>query len=256
MGEHTKISWCDHTWNPWMGCIKVSRGCDHCYAETLITGRMGKPDLWGPAKRAMRQRTSPANWRKPLAWNRNAGDLRSRGVSGEAGVRLVFSGSLCDVFEDHPDANAARLDHWQLIRETPRLNWQLLTKRPENFMSMLPTDWGDGYPNVWLGVSVENMDVEWRVKILRETPARVRFLSYEPALGPLDDLDLDGIDWVIYGGESGPGFRPDDDQWARTMRSMCRGAGNAFFFKQTSAMRSGERPILDGRTYHEFPAAA
>jgi protein gp37 len=165
----------------------------------------------------------------------------------------VFCSSMSDVFEDHPDANPLRPKLWELIRACPELDFQLLTKRPQNIRRFLPGDWGLGWPNVWLGTSIENMDVAHRADILRQIPATVRFISYEPALGPLDELDLKGIDWVIYGGESGSGFRPADPQWARDMRDKCALEGVTFFHKQISAFRSGQGEELDGVLHHDFP---
>jgi protein gp37 len=203
------IAWTDNTFNPVMGCTKVSPGCKHCYAETLTTNRMGL-HLWGD--RAARQVTSAANWRKPLTWNAQA---------EREGRRLkTFCGSLCDVFEDHPTVAAVRPRLWDLIRRTPHLDWQLLTKRANNIAPSLPPDWGDGYPNVWLGVSIESNEYISRADALRAIPAVVRFVSYEPALGPLVNLNLTGIDWLIYGGESGPKFRAHDLTWPREMRDI------------------------------------
>lgn len=243
MGERTGISWTDHTFNPWMGCFKVSAGCKICYAETL-TKRWGA-ELWGPPEHTTRRVTAPAYWRKPHIWNREAQrDFRSH---------RVFCGSLCDVFEDHPTANEVRPLLFELIRATWCLDWQLLTKRPENIERFLPDDWGRGWPNVWLGTSIEDMRVADRAHVLRSIPAVVRFISYEPALGPLDDLGLTGIDWVIYGGESGPGHRPHDLQWARSMRDRCRDLGVAFFYKQGSGPRPGMYASLDGEVGQAFP---
>jgi len=239
----TKIAWTHYTFNPWMGCTKVSPGCAHCYAETLVKGKMGLPGLWGP--RGTRMLTGIANWAKPWRWNRNA----------QAGDPLhrVFVGSLCDWAEDNPVANEARPRLWRLIRETPALTWQLLTKRPENIAKWLPADWGDGWPNVWLGTSIENNDYVWRARELAKIPAVVRFISYEPALGPLDQLDLLGIDWLIYGGESGPGYRGHEIEWPRTMRDRCAAAGVAFFYKQSPAIRTEMGTTLDGETIKQYP---
>lgn len=255
MAENSLIAWTRNTFNPWMGCMKVSDGCKNCYAETLITGRMGKPNLWGPAKTSERQVTSDTNWRKPLLWNRQA--------AAERKAMRVFCASLADVFEDHPTANATRPRLWQLVRDTPFLHWQILTKRPERIRANLPDDWGFGYPNVWLGTSVEDMRVAHRADILRSIPAVVRFISYEPALGPLDELDLDRIDWMLYGGESGPGFRGHDLAWPRAMRAKCEesqksGAdseyrGTAFFYKQSAAPRTEMGIELDGQIVRHYP---
>lgn len=264
MAENSLIAWTRNTFNPWMGCMKVSAGCANCYAETLIKGRMGKPGLWGPAATSERQVTTAAYWRRPIAWNKEA--------QKEGKAMRVFCASLADVFEDHPTANATRPRLFELILATPFLHWQILTKRPERIVDNLPPDWGDGYPNVWLGTSVEDMRVAHRADILRRIPASVRFISYEPALGPIHDIDLRGIDWLIYGGESGPGFREHDITWARAIRAECEQSqflygkipyhevgnpgeyrGTQFFFKQSSGARSGMGTTLDGRTWHQYP---
>ncbi|HEY7195543.1 MAG TPA: DUF5131 family protein [Gemmatimonadales bacterium] len=247
MAEGSAIAWTHNTFNPWIGCVKVSDGCKHCYAETLVTGRMGRPGLWGPASAGKkRARTSASNWKKPLAWNRAA-------QKAGAATR-VFCASLADVFEEHPDLEAVRPELWALIRATPYLWWQLLTKRPENLARMLPSDWGKGYPNVWLGTSIEDMRVAHRTRPLIDVPATVRFISYEPAIGPLDDLDLLGIDWVIYGGESGPGYRPEDKAWARSMKQKCDARKIAFFHKQSAALRTEMGITLDGKLVRDYPA--
>jgi protein gp37 len=141
-----------------------------------------------------------------------------------------------------------------LIRECTHLDWQLLTKRPQRIVDNLPADWGpEGWPHVWLGTSVEDMRVADRVDHLRDIPAVVRFISYEPALGPLDDLDISGIDWIIYGGESGPGYRKEDKNWARVMHAKCSANGTAFFHKQSSGYRTELGIELDGKIVREYP---
>lgn len=242
MADSSIIAWTDATFNPWLGCTKVSQGCKHCYAETLVKNRMGK-ELWGP--NSNRQVTSRRYWQKPLRWNDEAERNQQR--------MRVFSGSLCDVFEDHPAANATRPNLWRVIRNTPWLDWQLLTKRPERIAECLPRDWGEGYPNVWLGTSIEDNRVARRGDSLRAVPAHIRFVSYEPALGPLDQLDLAGIDWVIYGGESGPDYRPHDVQWARDIRTRCDAAGVAFFYKQSAAPRTEMGIEMDGEIVRAWP---
>lgn len=241
--EKSIIAWTHNTFNHVMGCTKVSPGCAHCYAETLTKNRMGL-SLWGP--RGRRQVTSPANWRKPVKWNRDA---------AKAGERMrVFCASLCDVFEEHPVLDDIRPNLWRLIRSTPWLDWQLLTKRPERIADNLPADWGPGgWPNVWLGTSIENNDYVWRADHLCKLPAVVRFVSYEPALGPIDTIDLGGIDWVIIGGESGPGFRPMDLQWGRDIIARCRAEGVAPFWKQSPGYRTELGTTLDGETIKEYP---
>lgn len=241
----TTISWTDYTFNPWMGCSKVSEGCRNCYAEKLTTGRMGL-DVWGAD--AQRQVTK-APWKNAEKWDRMARD------SGES-IR-VFCASLCDVFEDHPTANENRHRVWDLIRRCDALDWQMLTKRPERIAECLPDDWGDGWPHVWLGTTIEDQRVAHRRDVLASVPAAIRFVSYEPAIGPLK-LDLSGIDWVIYGGESGPGFRPEGTPeepklWAKAMRDDCAAAGVAYFHKQSAGWKTGMGEELEGKICHAFP---
>lgn len=245
MAENSLIAWTRNTFNPWMGCMKVSAGCKNCYAETLLKGRMNKPGLWGPPEHTRRDVTSDANWRKPLAWNREA--------MKEGKAMRVFCASLADVFENHPTANETRPRLFDLIRSTQFLHWQILTKRPERIADNLPPDWGEGYANVWLGTSIEDMRVAHRADILREIPASVRFISYEPALGPLDDLNLFGLDWILYGGESGPGYRQHDLAWPRAMKQKCEDAGVAFFYKQSAAPRTEMGIKLDGQIVRHYP---
>jgi protein gp37 len=233
MADTTLISWTDSTFNPWMGCAKCSPGCENCYAERLVSGRMGLKGLWGASARRVKTKT----WHNPVKWNATTNGKPHR----------VFCGSLMDIFEDHPALSEWRSQLFDLICATPQLTWQLLTKRPENIRSMLPYDWHDGpYRNVWLGTTIESIDQSARVRQLAFVPAQKRFVSYEPALGPLTGLDLAGIDWVIYGGESGPGRRPDRIEWARELRDMCRAAKIPFFYKQASAPRPGQQHLLDG----------
>lgn len=263
MGNQTKIAWCDMTFNPWIGCEKVSPGCAHCYAEAMNSRFKG--GNWG--KGAPRRRTSEANWRLPLRWN----DKASR-----RGERLkVFCASMADWLDDAVpiDWLADLLD---LIRQTPFLDWLLLTKRPENWRKQMQEalaeiaecDWPDdeeselyrwlyqwvgvkdsvlGFvskppENVWIGVTMEDqLRADLRLPALLDIPAVVRFVSAEPLLGPLDlsvcydgfiERIHPGIDWVICGGESGPGCRPMKTAWASSLRRDCRNAGVPFFMKQ------------------------
>lgn len=142
---------------------------------------------------------------------------------------------------------------WQTIRDSKHLWFQMLTKRPENIARFLPSDWGQGYENVWIGTTIEDNRVAYRGDFLRAIPAVVRFVSYEPAIGPLDQLDLTDIDWVIYGGESGPKRREEDKQWARDMRDRCFAGGVAFFHKQSAGIRTEMGIELDGKIIREFP---
>jgi protein gp37 len=166
---------------------------------------------------------------------------------------LTFLGSLMDWAEGRDDRDEPRKRMWQTVRECEHLHFQMLTKRRENILRYLPDDWGDGYPNVWIGTTIEDNRVASRANYLREVPAVVRFVSYEPAIGPLDQLNLDGIDWVIYGGESGPGHRAEDKQWARDMRSRCVERDIAFFHKQSAGYRTELGIELDGEIVREFP---
>ncbi len=221
MAYDTGIEWCHHTFNPWWGCTKVSQGCKHCYAETMAA-RFGQ-DIWGPGRQ--RRTFAEKHWREPLKWN---------ALDQAAGMRArVFCASMADVFEDNYELNDERTRLWQIIEETPQLDWLLLTKRPHLIAEMIPKDWlTDPRENVWYGTSIESPEVYARLDMLRQTPAVVRFVSAEPLLAPLPELDLTGIDWVIAGGESGPGARPLDEAWVRAIRDQCRAADVAFFMKQ------------------------
>lgn len=237
MGETTAIAWTDATFNPWWGCQRVSPGCEHCYAESF-SKRVGL-SVWGPT--TDRRFFGEKHWREPLKWDRQARDSGQR--------RRVFCASMADVFEDRRDLDEWRSKLWSLIASTPGLDWLLLTKRPENLADMVP--WNSaGSPrlaawhNVWLGVTAENQDyANDRIPILLETPAAVHFVSYEPALGPVDFMrwmpslgsaaaGRDSIDWLICGGESGPGARPFEVAWARDVLDQCRRNGVACFIKQ------------------------
>lgn len=286
------------TFNPWLGCQKVSPGCEHCYAERFDARKLRSDEThWGP--KAPRLFQSDEYWRQPLRWNRRAQHL---------GVRLkVFCASMADVFEDRRDLDPWRARLWALIRETPHLDWLLLTKRPENFCRMLPRNIVDNvdrpaFGNVWLGVTAEDQQrADERIPLLLATPTVVHFVSYEPALGPANfrpylitgasaaqcqcghghgftacpnyggvaptchNCDCPGfrrvrgtanVDWIIAGGESGPGARPMDLDWARAVRDQCRDAGAPFFLKQLGGValkRGGELALLDGQRHMEFP---
>ena len=225
--ENSKIEWTDHTFNPWIGCQHVSPGCDHCYAETQNAFRKWNGGTWGP--HAPRKRTSEENWKNPVKWNAEA-----RAFKREHGRRMrVFCASLANVF-DNQAPSEWRTDLLALIRECRRLDWLMLTKRPQNIAKMLPKDWGAGYRNVWLGVTAENQtyfDSRWG--ILQRIPALVKFISYEPALGRLR-LPKHGPypDWLISGGESGGGARPVNPKWVRDIIADCRRRGVTPFHKQ------------------------
>jgi protein gp37 len=252
MAENSKIEWCDHTFNPWVGCTKISPACDHCYAETWAR-RTGHPELWDGERRRTK------TWGDPVKWSKQAvGTLPGRSVEGRR--PRVFCASLADVF-DNQVPTRWRDDLWFLIHGTPELDWLLLTKRPQNIRKMLPDprtgiqEWGSGWPNVWLGTTCGDQgeyDRNW--PHLRDIPAAIRFISHEPALGCLWDFDTtagSAPDWVIVGGESGPKARMMDVEWARTTQRNCRTLGIAFFMKQMT----GKAPIPEDLMVREFPRA-
>ena len=261
MGRDSKISWTDSTWNPWIGCHKVSPGCKNCYAETLVENRMGR-------KFSEIRRASPATFNAPLRWNSILGDYET------GDMHYVFTCSISDFFIE--EADAWRDEAWDIIRRTPHLTYQILTKRPERIAEHLPkmcfscgvsdtihaeamvhSHGFQGWPwsNVWLGTSIETQQfAEKRIPILTCVPAKVHFLSCEPLLGRIDfymdenhweeEKMLKHIQWVIAGGESGPDFRKMDLDWARSIRDQCKAASVPFFFKQGNGLRS-ETPCGD-----------
>lgn len=237
MGADSKIEWTDHTFNPWWGCTKVSPGCDNCYAEALA--HRYKHDVWGFGK--PRRAMSQAHWRTPFEWNERA---RKAGR-----IDKVFCASMADVFDNEAPEHF-RDALWHVIRGTPHLAWLLLTKRVGNIPKMLPGDWGAGWANVWLGISVVN-DIEAHRDIIKLTniPARIRFLSIEPMLGPIYRDNWRGLDWIIVGGESGPKARMMNPDWARSIRDQCEAQGVAFFMKQMTK----KAPIPDDLLVREFP---
>jgi protein gp37 len=245
--QNSSIEWTDHTFNPWWGCQRVSPGCEHCYAETLA--RRYNFKVWGPAKTTERREMSANYWKQPIKWDK---------LAQVSGRKRVFCASMADVFEDHPQIVDARARLFNLIDQTPNLDWLLLTKRPENVNSMVPwhgeTGLYHGWPvNVWIGTSCEDQErADKRIPELLKVPARVRFLSCEPLLGAIDirkwvllpvkDWDnsaairafhaAPSLHWVIAGGESGHAARPMHPDWARGLRDQCQAAGVAYFFKQ------------------------
>ena len=295
MSANSKIEWTDNTFNPWVGCSKVSPGCANCYAEGWAK-RSGLVK-WGGERRRSRE----ANWRQPVKWNREA-EISNNAWT--AGIRLgnteqelldrgfikprsprVFCASLADWLDDEvPVEWLAGL--LELIYATPNLDWLLLTKRLENWRERMirvesyerkkspilaltatgamVADWGKGYPpeNIWLGTTVENQAMaDKRIPELLRIPAKVRFLSCEPLLGEVDLINMEdfnilcnpGIDWVIAGGESGPGARPMHPDWARSLRDQCDAAGVPFFMKQMGGTRKPFAPIPDDLNIRQFP---
>lgn len=246
MAARSGIEWTEATWNPTTGCDRVSPGCDNCYALTLAKRLKamgsakyqndGVPATSGPGFKLTLHPSSldlPRSWRVP---------------------RLVFVDSMSDLF--HPEVPLAFLcEVFAVMRETPRHTYQVLTKRSHRLRELaLELDWPE---NVWMGVSVETSRYRFRVDHLRTVPAMVRFLSIEPLIAPLPDLDLTGIHWVIVGGESGPRARPMAEAWVRDIRDQCRAADVPFFFKQWGGRtpKAGGR-TLDGRTHDDMPGTA
>jgi protein gp37 len=246
MADRSAIEWTEATWNPVTGCDRVSAGCDHCYAMTLAKRLKamgsakyqndGDPRTSGPGFGVtMHPRTldEPLKWRSP---------------------RVVFVNSMADLFHAQVSLDFIR-QVFDVMRDTPHHTYQVLTKRSLRLARIAgKLDWPD---NVWMGVSVESSEVLNRVDHLRRVPAAVRFLSCEPLIGPLDGIKLDGISWVIAGGESGPNYRPMNVNWARGIRDACTAAEVAFFFKQWG----GRTPKafgreLDGELWDEMPARA
>lgn len=263
MSENTKIEWCDHTFNPWEGCQKAGPGCDNCYAETRNARFAGGTAInWGPG--APRRRTSASNWELPKRWNAQADAFMTQ----HGRRQRVFCASLADVFDNAVDPQW-RADLFALIASTPNLDWLLLTKRIGNVQGML-AELAHGsdpdlslldmmpLPNVWIGATIVNQtEADRDIPKLLAVPARVRFLSMEPLLGPVtlrevhsDMCEIDAltgdhgvlrplrgrseakVHWVICGGESGPGARPMHPDWARSLRDQCEAAGVPFLFKQ------------------------
>lgn len=245
--QNSKIEWCHHTFNPWRGCAKVSVGCDNCYAESMAKRNPSVLGIWGEG--GTRVVASETMWRAPLKWDFKA---------GKAGERhRVFCASMADVFEDRPELVAPRRRLFDVIGQTPNLDWLLLTKRPENILRIPGVDGtlinaaGNVRPNCWLGTSVENQEqADKRIPHLLRAPAAVRFISAEPLLGPVDlwrwlPDDWSGgarcdapygdtlpLDWVIAGGESGPHARSCAIGWFRDIQEQCRETRVAFFMKQ------------------------
>lgn len=248
MGECSKIEWTDSTFNPWVGCTKIERrggspsACDFCYAEKWAK-RSGQV-AWG---NHARRRTTEAYWHKPIAWNNQSHPFQTK----YGRRQRVFCASLADVFDNQVDPKW-RADLFALIRACDQLDWQLLTKRPQNIKKMLPRDWGYGYPNVWLGTTAEDSAAyRQRVSKLLDVPASIRFVSYEPALGPLGRLDIDGDfpEWLIIGGESGVRsdlMRATDPNWARDAIAECHRLGIAPFLKQWGSYANNPHVVESG----------
>ena len=237
MSIHSSIEWTESTWNPVTGCTKVSPGCKHCYAErmALRLQAMGQPNYVNGFRLTLHERALelPLRWKRP---------------------QVIFVNSMSDLFhEDVPLEFILKVV--DVMRRASCHTFQVLTKRSAHLLELNPEiDWP---ANVWMGVSVENSRYTFRIDHLRRTDARVKFLSLEPLLGPLPNLDLRGVHWVIVGGESGPGARPIEEEWVLDIRDRCLAARVPFFFKQWGGLhkkRAGR--TLDGRTWNEMPGLA
>lgn len=237
----TKIEWSDFTWNPWIGCTKVSPACTNCYMYKDMARFKRDPSTVAMAKPKWNyplQRTRKKTWKIPDG-------------------SKVFTCSWSDFF--HEDADSWRPNAWEMIKKRPGLTFQILTKRPERILQSLPADWGTGYPNVWLGVTVESQEYTPRMDILRKVPAVVRFISFEPLLGKIENLNLEGFHWAILGGESGPKARKTDLDWLRGVAQHCRALSIPIFVKQLGRYWAKEAkaykvdPKGGGKSRHLWP---
>ena len=237
MGQNSAIEWTGSTWNPVTGCVKISPGCMHCYAERMAKRlqAMGQPNYAKGFKLALHEHELelPLKWKKP---------------------QTIFVNSMSDLFlKDVPLGFINKV--FEVMNRAHWHTFQVLTKRGDRLLEVsrkLP--WSE---NIWMGVTVENGDYVHRVDCLRETGSYIKFLSIEPLLGPIPNLNLDGINWVIVGGESGPGARPMDPAWVIDIRNQCRRAAVPFFFKQWGGVRKKQAGrILEGRTWDEMPTVS
>lgn len=253
----SQIEWTDSTWNPVAGCSIMSSGCTHCYAMQMakrleamgvekyqgLTRKSGKRTVWNGVVREDQEALDiPRRWRKP---------------------RKIFVNSMSDLFHDKVSEQFIE-DVWSVMRETPQHHYQILTKRPDRMAAVLNNRIVDVLPNVWLGTSVEDAAVAERIDQIREVPSVIRFISFEPLIGAVGDIELTGIDWAIVGGESGHAARPIQVEWIDQIHKLCAESGTAFFFKQwgtwgadnkrRSKKRNGRS--YKGRTWDEMPLAA
>jgi protein gp37 len=252
----TQIEWTDSTWNPVAGCSIITAGCTHCYAMEMakrleamgiekyagLTRKTGKRTVWNGVVREDREALSiPYGWKKP---------------------RKIFVNSMSDLFHEGV-SDEFILGVWKVMRETPRHNYQILTKRPERMAALVASRMGDILPNVWLGTSIEDADVVSRIDYLRQAPAAIRFISFEPLIGSIGAVDLKGIHWAIVGGESGKSARPIKEEWIDQIYGQCLTAGTAFFFKQWGTWGKDNKKRSKkangreyrGQTWDEMPAA-
>jgi protein gp37 len=250
VAQTSKIEWTDVTWNPVAGCTIESAGCSNCYAMRMaarlaaigsakytgLTRKSGGRAVWtGKIALDVKSLSAPYKWKKP---------------------RKVFVNSMSDLFHPGvPDEFIARV--WRVMIETPQHTYQILTKRPERMRKLLAMPSFGSAPNIWIGTSVENAAVLHRINELRSVDGFIKFISFEPLIGPVGTVDLTNIDWAIVGGESGPRARPMEPQWVHEIEARCRAFGTAFFFKQwggTNKKATGRE--LNGQTFDEMPAHA
>ncbi|MBO9507998.1 DUF5131 family protein [Thalassospira sp. A3_1] len=253
----TEIEWTDATWNPVAGCSIHSTGCKNCYAMRMakrleamgvekyqgLTKTVNGKAVWtGAIREDHASLSAPLNWKKP---------------------KKIFVNSMSDLF--HADVNESFIaEVWEVMRKTPHHNYQILTKRPDRMLEILSQNNHEVLPNVWLGTSVENNDVISRIDYLRNVPAAIRFISFEPLIGAVGPVDLEGIDWAIVGGESGPNARPIKEDWIDEIHDQCAIHDTAFFFKQWGTWGSDNKKrskkangrIYRGKTWDEMPAYA
>jgi protein gp37 len=250
----TQIEWTDATWNPVAGCSIMTAGCTNCYAMDMakrleamgiekyagLIRRAGKKTVWNGVVREDHEALSiPYRWKRP---------------------RKIFVNSMSDLFHERVE-DAFILAVWQVMRETPRHNYQILTKRPERMAQFVASRICDVLPNVWLGATIENADVVHRIAHLRAAPAAIRFISFEPLIGAVGMLDLSSIHWAIVGGESGNAARPIRETWIDEIHEQCLRAGTAFFFKQWGTWgkdnkrrsKKANGREYRGRTWDEMP---
>lgn len=248
MAENSPIEWTDATWNPVAGCSLASAGCTNCYAMRMaarleamsvkkyadLTRKTGGRAKWTGKVRCDEAALGvPIRWRKP---------------------RKIFVNSMSDLFHDDVPTDFI-LKVWQVMQSTPQHDYQLLTKRPHRMRQVLSTPDFEILPNVWVGTSVEDQEVAWRIDELRSTPAAIRFISFEPLIGPVNSVNLEDIAWAIVGGESGPGSRPMAEEWVFQIKRICRLYGTAFFFKQWGGKnKKAAGRLLNGKAYNEMPS--
>ncbi len=240
MGDKSAIEWTDATWNPVTGCTKVGPGCDHCYAERIAERFRGTPGH--PFERGFDLTLRPERLEQPLRWKK---------------PRRIFVNSMSDLF--HKDIPTGYIDRvFSVMEQADRHTFQVLTKRSTLMRKYVNDRWRNRPPprHIWLGVTVEDITRIDRIRHLRETPAAVRFLSLEPLLSSMIGVHFNGMDWIIVGGESGPGARPMEPEWVRRIRGDCILYDRAFLFKQWGGLRpKSNGRILDGRVWDQYPVA-